>query len=261
MASETGVGRIVLLATPGEATNVVYQALAARFEIAGIILERPISRRILLQRRARRIGWLRAIDQVLFVTVINPIVRRSSSRRIAALRTGLGSDSPIPAELTTVVSSVNDPATLDALRRMAPRVVVVVGTRIIASSVIDAIAVPFINVHAGITPRYRGVHGAYWAIAEGRPGFAGVTVHLVDPGIDTGDILAQARITLTHADTFATFPLLQIAAGIPLLIDVVEAALAGRIEPVASLDASASRLWYHPGAVEYLVRRIRHGVR
>ncbi len=47
-------------------------------------------------------------------------------------------------------------------------------------------------MHAGITLRYRGVHGGYWALAEQHPEWVGTTVHLVDPGIDTGGILAQS---------------------------------------------------------------------
>ena len=58
-----------------------------------------------------------------------------------------------------------------------------------------------------------------------------------------------------------TLPYLQLIAGIPLLVDAVEAYLDGRTASIASIDASASKLWYHPGALEYLARRIRHGVR
>ena len=79
----------------------------------------------------------------------------------------------------------------------------------------SAIDVPVINIHAGVTPRYRGVHGGYWALREGRPGLAGSTVHLVDPGIDTGGILAQATFTAGDADSIATYPLLHLACGSP----------------------------------------------
>ena len=58
------------------------------------------------------------------------------------------------------------------------------GTRIISSRVLDSIGCPIINTHAGITPRYRGVHGGYWALAEGHPEEVGTTVHLVDKGIE-----------------------------------------------------------------------------
>jgi methionyl-tRNA formyltransferase len=47
------------------------------------------------------------------------------------------------------------------------------------------------GVHAGITPRYRGTHGGYWVLLNNDPGHCGVTIHLVDPGIDTGSIVAR----------------------------------------------------------------------
>ena len=66
---------------------------------------------------------------------------------------------------------------------------------------------------AGITPLYRGVHGAYWALAEGRRDLCGVTVHRVDAGIDTGEVLAQVLIDPTPQDNFVTYPWLQVAEG------------------------------------------------
>ena len=77
---------------------------------------------------------------------------------------------------------------LDSLR---PDLVVVHGTRIISARVLASAGCPVVNMHAGITPRYRGVHGGYWALAEQHPDWVGTTVHLVDAGIDTGGILAQ----------------------------------------------------------------------
>src|SRR5438093_9923670 len=45
--------------------------------------------------------------------------------------------------------------------------VVVNGTRIISEAVLTASDAVFINMHAGITPKYRGVHGGYWALYNG----------------------------------------------------------------------------------------------
>ena len=93
-------------------------------------------------------------------------------------------------------------------------------------------AVRSINMHAGITPRYRGVHGGYWALAEQHPEWVGTTVHLVDPGIDTGGILAQATFEVTGEDTIATYPDLHLVHGLPLLGAQVDKVMAGRpLEP------------------------------
>ena len=91
---------------------------------------------------------------------------------------------------------------------------------------------------------YRGVHGCYWALADGDPAHAGVTVHLVDSGVDTGEVIAQAVVHPTPADSYHTYPLLQLAAGIPLLEQAIRDALEGRLRTVAV--EGKSRLRYQP---------------
>jgi folate-dependent phosphoribosylglycinamide formyltransferase PurN len=118
-----------------------------------------------------------------------------------------------------------------------------------------------LNTHAGITPLYRGVHGGYWALAEGRPELAGTTVHFVDEGIDTGRIVDQAFIQVTPDDSFATYPYLHVAAGLSILIPAVERTLAGTLEPRGPRDALPSRLRTHPTLWGYLGTRLRRGVR
>ena len=160
----------------------------------------------------------------------------------------------MPESRLTRVPSVNSPECIAELRRLAPDVVVVNGTRIIAKKVLQAITCPFLNTHAGITPLYRGVHGGYWALANNDPAHCGVSVHLVDAGIDTGGIVHQALIHPTAEDNFTTYPLLQLAAGLPLLVQAVREALAGTLH-VQPPPAGASRLWSHPTLAQYWYHR------
>ncbi|HEX8349388.1 MAG TPA: formyl transferase, partial [Hymenobacter sp.] len=118
---------------------------------------------------------------------------------------------------------------------------------------------PFLNTHAGITPLYRGVHGGYWALANNDAAHCGVSVHLVDAGIDTGGIIAQALIRPEPEDNFSTYPLLQVIAGMPLLKEAVRAALAGTIQ-LRPAPEGTSRLWSHPTLAEYKANRRRSGV-
>ena len=161
------------------------------------------------------------------------------------------------------VDSVNSPETIELLARLEPRVVVVNGTRIISSRVLDTISCPIINTHAGLTPRYRGVHGGYWALAEGHPEEVGTTVHLVDSGIDTGRVLARARFDTSPADSIVTYPYLHLAAGLPLLVDSVCTVLSGQqLAPFDDNSPSAdSRLFTHPTLWGYLRLWAIRGVR
>ena len=148
------------------------------------------------------------------------------------------------------------------LTSFEPDLVVVHGTRIIAARVLQAVDCPVVNMHAGITLRYRGVHGGYWALAEHHPEWVGTTVHLVDPGIDTGGILAQTTFEVSDEDTIATYPDLHLVHGLPLLgARLTRSWPATTLEPLPASIAPGSGFYYHPTLWGYLWRRWRDGVR
>ena len=60
-----------------------------------------------------------------------------------------------------------------------------------------------INCHAGKLPFYRGRNILNWALINDEKEF-GITVHYVDDGIDTGDIILQKSFPITDADTYST---------------------------------------------------------
>ena len=175
----------MLLAGPGDSTDIVANFLAARVPDLVVVIEEPPSRLRMARRRARRVGWPSAVGQVLFVALLQPVLRRRGARRRAAILAAASVDHAHRSPQHRV-PSVNDEGTVALLTSLRPVLVVVNGTRIIAARVLDSAGCPVVNLHAGITPRYRGVHGGYWALAEHHPEWVGTTVHLVDPGIDTG---------------------------------------------------------------------------
>jgi methionyl-tRNA formyltransferase len=103
------------------------------------------------------------------------------------------------------------------------------------------------------------VHGGFWAIAEGRPDLAGVTVHQIDAGVDTGAIIAQTTIDVDpRADTFRTLPVKQYIAALPLLTEAVGAALDDRLRTYTRDDLT-SKQWFSPTFADYLrfLRQLR----
>lgn len=254
-------GTIVLLAGRGESTPMVYNFLRRHFPIAAVILEERVPRRQFLEKRAQRLGWKTVAGQVLFRGLAVPWLRAASRRRRREIHQEFGLDgSPIELAKIIAVSSVNSPEAMTALQRFDPEIVVVNGTRIISEQVLTCVFATFFNTHAGITPLYRGVHGAYWALVEKDAQNCGVTVHRVDPGIDTGGILEQGLIQPTAEDNFVTYPLLQLGAGLPLLKKAIEDTLAHRAQTKPA-PAGASRLWTHPTLWQYLRNRSRLGVK
>jgi folate-dependent phosphoribosylglycinamide formyltransferase PurN len=243
-------GPVALLAVDGASTYITYNFLKDKFDIAGVVIEDHISRYEFVRRRAAKLGWFRVVDQLLFRAFVVPWLTRKSRQRASQIADAHElNDAPITSNVHRVKSANSDEC-IAALQSLAPRVVVVCGTRILGRKLLESVNATFINMHAGITPLYRGVHGGYWALVEGDRAHCGVTVHLVDTGIDTGGILYQTTITTTEADNFSTYPLLQLAAGLPLLERAVRDVLEGRAAATPA-PSGQSRLWTHPGLSEY----------
>lgn len=59
-----------------------------------------------------------------------------------------------------------------------------------------------INLHIAYLPWNRGAHPNVWSWVEGTP--HGVSIHCIDTGIDTGDILAQREVPLMAYNTLAS---------------------------------------------------------
>lgn len=248
-----------MLVGPGASSRIMYNALRNDFDIQRVILEKKVSPSTMIRRRVKRLGVIKSLGQVLFMTFNRFLNLFSKSRTIELMaRYGL-SDGSFPPQVLQEVESVNGSEVVTTLQELSPDAVVVNGTRILSRSVIASINVPFLNTHMGITPRYRGVHGGYWALASGDPQHCGVTVHMIDEGIDTGEVLFQAAVEVEPTDDFNTYPLHQIATGIPLMKAALHAVGAGKLKPMEGVGPS--RLWYHPTLFSYLRNRILRGVR
>lgn len=87
-----------------------------------------------------------------------------------------------------------------------------------------------LNVHASLLPRHRGASPVAAAILAGDQ-VTGVTIMLMDEGMDTGPILAQAEEPIGPADTTGTLTQRLSGLGARLLVQVLPEWLAGRVEP------------------------------
>jgi folate-dependent phosphoribosylglycinamide formyltransferase PurN len=203
---------------------------------------------------------LTVIGQLAFQLLMVRILKVLSKKRINDIKSIYRLDeTPIPSVKVKRVVSANAPETIELLERLSPDLVIVNGTRILSKRVISCVPCRFINTHAGITPRYRGVHGMYWALANDDLAHSGVTVHFVDNGIDTGEIINQKAVSPTKDDNFATYPYLQLGAGIEILIESIYRYFNDAI--TTRKGTEDSNLWYHPTLWFYLYNRLIRGVK
>lgn len=253
--------KIVLLAGKGESTTIVFNSINQNFGVTAAIIEERESTKLFLKRRVRRLGIVTVFGQILFqILIATPLTFFSKKRKQAIIDKNALDLTPIPVEKITAVPSVNSETTIDLLKTLQPDLVIVNGTRIISKKVLTALNCTFINTHAGITPKYRGVHGTYWALVNNDVENSGVTVHFVDAGIDTGTIINQSTVIPDKNDNFSTYPVLQLAAGLSLLNKAVRDFFDNSLVTQKE-KALESALWYHPTLWSYLYHNIVKGVK
>jgi methionyl-tRNA formyltransferase len=94
-----------------------------------------------------------------------------------------------------------DEAFLSAVERMAPDLVVCAYyPRVLPRRLIDIPHLGCINVHPGLLPEYRGTFPTPWCILNNETEI-GITIHTMDGGVDTGDILVQRTYPIGADET------------------------------------------------------------
>lgn len=253
--------KIVFLTSGSNSSVILYNQLKKRVAFTAVIQENPIDKFYLIKRRGKKLGWFKTIGQLLFMIIVPPVLNRlSNKRKKEILKKFQLENLPIHHNNFFKVDSVNSRETQNILVTLNPDLIIVNGTRIISETILNCTSGKFINTHVGITPKYRGVHGGYWALANGDSDLFGVTVHLVNKGIDTGDILYQKVLKVDEKDNFSTYPLLQTAAAVDLLFAAIDDQQNGELKPYKNKDLP-SQLWYHPTLLEYLWTALIKGVR
>lgn len=97
-------------------------------------------------------------------------------------------------------TKINSEETYKLVKAVKPDLCVITHfERLIKSPILELPRLGFINLHPSLLPWYRGMSPQHWPIIYGEKE-AGVTVHYVDAGIDTGDIIVQERIPLGEGD-------------------------------------------------------------
>lgn len=100
--------------------------------------------------------------------------------------------------------TLKGPEVLDWVRDKKPDLFVLVFvTQYMGKDVIEAASHGGINYHPSLLPKYRGGSAIAWAILHGELQ-TGVTIHYIDDGVDTGDIVLQEAVPIGPEDTTTT---------------------------------------------------------
>lgn len=250
--------KIVLVTAGGPHPWIIANALIERFGPIDVVVEDGEPRSALVKRRIKRFGYIAAAGQTAMMAW-SVLAKRLLKGRIARIirENGLDPD-PAAGQVIVNVTSINAPEFLATVARTRPDLLFLAGCRLMKPDVLAQMPCPVINYHAGINPKYRGMNGGYWALANRDGDNFGGTVHLVDTGVDTGGVLYQARGKPQRGDNFMTYAFRQAAMSRDICIKAVDDARQGRLHTVAT--DLPSRLWYHPTIWGYFWTGITRGV-
>lgn len=115
-------------------------------------------------------------------------------------------DSPLIRYIRSLGDEVlvaNDKINPDFIRKHGVEFIVSYGYRhILKPDVISTLPDKIINLHIGLLPWNKGADPNFWSFAENTP--KGVTIHYIDAGVDTGDIITQKELTFSEGETLAS---------------------------------------------------------
>lgn len=97
--------------------------------------------------------------------------------------------------------NINDKEALETLERIDPDLIIVVSFgQIIGQELLATYKDRILNVHASILPKYRGASPIQAVLAKGESK-TGVSIMLIDEGIDTGDVLKVCEMNISRDHT------------------------------------------------------------
>ena len=197
--------RVAFAGTPEFAAVALRQLLAAGHAVPLVLTQpdRPAGRGLKLQASA-----VKQVAQARGVPVAQPLSLRL--------------DGKYPADAA---------AARDALGAAGPDVLVVAAYGLILPAWVLALPrLGCLNIHASLLPRWRGAAPIQRAIEAG-DAHTGITIMQMDEGLDTGAMLLVERLAIAPDDSAASLHDKLAALGGRLLLEALDAAARGRLEP------------------------------
>jgi methionyl-tRNA formyltransferase len=122
---------------------------------------------------------------------------------------------------------VKDQSFIKLFKKLNPEMVVVVAFgQILPKVIIDHPPLQCLNIHPSLLPKYRGAAPINWSIIRGETK-TGVTIMLMDEGMDSGDILLQQETDIGAAETYGELHDRLAELGATLLIEAIGQMVAG----------------------------------
>jgi hypothetical protein len=239
--------RLALLASDDAHHLYLAAELARRFDLAALVVEPGREQRRRLRRRGRWRDW----RATLYHSWRRRLLGLNAYRRAYFALPSGAPDWPRPPDL--VVDWINRPTVAALLEARRPDITIIICTSILSRRTLAA-AGTTINIHGGFLPWYRGNHCFFFALYEEAFDRIGSSIHFVDAGVDTGDLIAHVVPPIREGDNAEKLYCRAERAAIHRLVALLEALEAGEPLPRAP-QPSGGRQYYTRD------RKLRHDLR
>lgn len=248
-----------LIALVGDAPHAwtMVNALRRRFGQFWVIVEKGEPASQFWARRRKKLGAA-AVYSMKAAALTAKVTKPMSRTRLSELQAECDA-TPVTGFTRIDVDSLNSEEALNKIRLLKPKAVFVASTGMLRKPLLEACGCPVVNYHSGINPAYRGINGGYFALANGEPENFGVTLHLIDLGVDTGPILATNRIQPAANDNMQTYMTLMAAKSQELVVETMARVLSGEAKPLPPSPLPSAQ-YYAPTLGQYLSNGLTRGV-
>lgn len=153
-------------------------------------------------------------------------------------------------------NSANEPDAINWMGKGSPDILINAGGEILRREIINTPRYGILNAHMGPLPAIRGYNALEWSVLMNQE--VGITLHFIDPGIDTGDIVAFKQLPIQSGDSLELLR----ARSFPMSVDLIVRSLKRMERDGISRkpqDPTAGRQYFamHPRLLDLAEQKLR----
>ncbi len=156
--------------------------------------------------------------------------------------------------------SINRDKIVEHIKQLNPALIIVLSTSLLQENFISAFPHKIINLHAGLSPYYRGSGTNIFPFYHNELEYVGMTVHYIDIGIDSGDIILQGRPVFEDSDTTHTIGSKNVILGTNLMIKVIDAYLKNGPPKGHAQNTAEGHLYYRKNFNESVINQVYRNI-
>ena len=224
--SQNKVG-VVVFCCEGALQRHFVQLVNERFDLLGVVWYQPTN---------NKQNWFTRTKYLLGYLNLGKAIRYIKSRLYlpsyeARAESGFTAEfghlkEMLPHRVNSIeVSDINDTKVANFVNGLKPDIVCVNGTNLVRQPLLGQIGnLPLgaINLHTGLSPYARGGNCNLYVLLEGKPELMGGTIHILDAGIDSGDIIHTFQAEFNESDPFELIENRVFMQGFAAMITCVE---------------------------------------